>query len=230
MTAREEHDQAERDFVTNAAHELQSPLAAITSAVEVLQAGAKDGADRDRFLGHIEREAHRLNRLTRALLTLARAQIQVEQPRTEMIELCPMLEAIADRAEPTEGTVLTVECSDDVVLVSNRELLEQAISNVVRNSVKYTEEGTIRLVAHARDRDVAIEVVGTGTGIPAESLPRVTERFYRADPTPRGAGLGLAIVAASVQALGGELDIASTLGYGTTVTITLQGGATRVSR
>lgn len=66
VTIWEERDQAERDFVTNAAHELQSPLSAITSAVEVLQAGAKDGEDRDRFLGHIEREAQRLNRLTRA--------------------------------------------------------------------------------------------------------------------------------------------------------------------
>lgn len=223
-----EHDQAEREFVTNAAHELQSPLAAITSAVEVLQAGAKDSADRDRFIDHIEREAQRLARLTRAFLTLARAQVDVEEPRFELIDLRPLLEAIAERMEPAEGVELAVACPEDLALVSNMALLEQAISNVVRNSVKYTSEGSIRLLGVRREDEVAIVIEDTGEGIPEEALSRVSERFYRATDTGEGFGLGLAIVKAAMKALDGELTVASRKGYGTTVTLKLPVGATRV--
>jgi PAS domain S-box-containing protein len=223
-----ERDQAERDFVTNAAHELQSPLAAITSAVEVLQAGVKDSVDRDRFIGHIEREARRLDRLTRSLLTLARAEVGVEAPRSELIDLRPLLEAIAERMEPAEGVELAVACPGDLALVSNRALLEQAISNVVRNSVKYTSEGSIQLIGVRRGDEVVIAIRDTGEGIPDDALAHVKERFYRADDTREGFGLGLAIVDASMTALDGELTIASRKGYGTTVTLKLPVGATRV--
>jgi PAS domain S-box-containing protein len=230
VTQRESREQAERDFVTNAAHELQSPLAAITSAVDVLQAGAKDAPERDLFIGHIEREARRLDRLTKALLTLARAEVQVEAPRMELIDLCPLLQAIADRLEPAPGVELIVKCPKELALVSNRELLEQAISNIVRNAVKYTEEGSIRLIATARDGSVLIAVRDTGVGIPEESLSRVSERFYRANSTREGFGLGLAIVDAAMAVLGGELEIASSAGYGTTVTLKLPSGAKRLTK
>jgi signal transduction histidine kinase len=225
-----EQERAEREFVTNAAHELQSPLAAITSAVEVLQAGAKDTPERDLFIDHIQREAQRLDRLTRALLTLARAQTEVEEPRWEVIDLCPMLHAIAARMEPAPGVSLLVECPEDLALVTNRELLEQTISNVVRNAVKYTEEGSIRLVAEPRGL-VEIRIVDTGIGIPEEALPRVVERFYRADSSKEGFGLGLSIVQTAMDVLGGELEIASEgVGRGTTVTMRLPLRATRVAR
>jgi two-component system phosphate regulon sensor histidine kinase PhoR len=221
---------AERDFITNAAHELQSPLAAILSAVEVLQAGAKEKPDRDLFIEHIEREALRLNRVTKALLTLARAQTDVEVPRSELIDLEPMLEAIAERMDPLPGVEIMVNCPPDIALVSNRALLEQAISNVVRNSVKYTEHGTIKLVAAPRDSRVVIAVTDTGVGIPEEALPRVVERFYRPEGSRVGFGLGLAIVQAAMEVLDGELEIASSVGYGTTVTMRLPLRALRVTR
>jgi signal transduction histidine kinase len=220
----------EREFITNAAHELQGPLAAILSAVEVLQAGAKDKPERDRFIEHIERETRRLDRITKALLTLARAQTGVEPPRSELIDLAPMLEAIAERMEPATGVEIVVECPLELALVSNRELLEQAISNVVRNSVKYTEQGTIKLVAEPLDDRVLVVVADTGVGIPDEALPRVAERFYRAEASREGFGLGLAIVQAAMKVLDGELNIRSTFGQGTTVTMSLPTRALRVTR
>lgn len=229
-TPREAWQNAERDFITNAAHELQGPLAAILSAIEVLQAGAKEKADRDLFIEHIENEARRLDRINRSLLTLARAQTGVEMPRSELIDLCPMLEAIAERVEPAPGVEIVVQCSPRVALISNRELLEQAISNIVRNSVKYTEKGTIKLVATSRDSRVVIAVTDTGVGIPEEALPRVVERFYRADGSRAGSGLGLAIVQAAMEVLDGELEIASSVGYGTTVALSLPVRALRVTR
>lgn len=231
ITLQELRERAERDFIANAAHELQSPLAAITSAVEVLQAGAKDTENRDLFLGHIDREAQRLGRLTRALLTLARAQTRVEAPRDELIELCPMLEGIAGRMEPADGVILTVDCPRHLGVLSNRDLLVQAVSNVVRNSVAHTSRGSIHLKGlAAADGDIEISVADTGRGIAAEALPRIFDRFYRSDPTREGFGLGLAIVHASIEVLGGAMDIESSLGEGTTVRMTLPAGATLVRR
>jgi len=227
--SRDASQSAEREFITNAAHELQSPLAAILSAVEVLQAGAKDKPERDRFIEHIERETLRLDRITRALLTLARAQSGVEAPRSELVDLEPMLEAIAERCEPVPGVEIAVECRSDLALVSNRELLEQAITNVARNSVKYTEEGTIKLVGEPLDGRVLVGVVDTGVGIPDEALPRVAERFYRAEASRDGFGLGLAIVEAAMEVLDGDLDIVSRAGQGTTVTMSLPTRALRVT-
>ena len=221
----------EREFITNAAHELQGPLVVeALRDVEVLQAGAKDKPERDRFIEHIERETRRLDRITKALLTLARAQTGAEAPRSELIDLKPMLEAIAERCEPLPGVEIAVECASDLALVSNRELLEQAITNVARNSVKYTEQGTIRLVGEPLDGRVLIAVVDTGVGIPDDALPRVAERFYRAEASGHGFGLGLAIVQAAIEVLDGELDIVSRIGYGTTVTMSLPIRALRVTR
>ena len=221
---------AEREFITNAAHELQSPLAAILSAVEVLQAGAKDKPERDRFIEHIERETLRLDRITRALLTLARAQSGVEPPRSELIDLAPMLEAIAERCEPAPGVEIMVECPSDLALVSNRELLEQAITNVARNSVKYTEKGTIEILGESLDGRVLVAVADTGLGIADDALPRVAERFYRGESSRNGFGLGLAIVQAAMEVLDGDLDIVSQAGRGTTVRMSLPTRALMVTR
>jgi PAS domain S-box-containing protein len=229
VTERETRERAERDFVTNAAHELQTPIAAITSAVEVLQAGAKNTADRDLFIDHIEQQSQRLVRLTRALLTLSRAQSEFEEPRTEMIVLSSMLEAIAERMEPAEGVSLSVVCPAEVAVVANRELLEQVITNIVRNAVKYTEQGSIEVEAELRDGAAEVRVVDTGIGIAADTLPRVTERFYRGEVSGQGFGLGLSIVQSALDVMGGDLQIVSDgLGQGTTVTMTLPLGARNV--
>jgi two-component system, OmpR family, sensor histidine kinase ResE len=226
VSAEERRERAEREFVTNAAHELQSPLAAITSAIEVLQSGAKDSAERDLFLGHIERATLRLGRVVRALLTLARLQTGVEPPRPTLIELCPMLEALSDRMEPREGVALTVDCPRDLGVLASRDLLDQALTNLAHNAAKYTKTGSITLSGRAASSRVEIVVADTGRGIPADVLPRVFDRFYRSGPLDGGFGIGLAIVQACVQGMRGDLEIESAVGEGTTVTIRLPRGAT----
>ena len=226
ITSQERLERSEREFVTNAAHELQSPLAAIRSAVDVLQAGAKDTADRDLFLEHIEREALRLGRIVRALLTLARVQTGVEEPRVELIDVRPLLERIADTMEPAENVELIVDCPNELAVLTNQELLEQSVSNLVRNAVKHTTEGSIRLSGAPLNAHVEVRVADTGSGIPNEVLPRVFDRFYRANPQEEGFGLGLAIVNAAVDAMGGELEVESKVGEGTTISMRLPGRAT----
>ena len=223
VTVREQADRAERDFVTNAAHELQSPLAAIVSAVEVLQAGAKDSPQRDVFLGHVEREAARLARLVRALLILARAEIGVEPPRDELVALGALLAKVGESLHVSSDVELEVDCPDDLALLTNRELVEQAVMNLAENAAKMTRSGRIVLAARATaGRMVEISVTDTGPGIPATDRTRVFERFYRADPDRGpGFGLGLAIVRAVAEALDGNLDLDSTPGKGTTFRLRL---------
>jgi PAS domain S-box-containing protein len=222
VTERERLERAEREFVTNAAHELRTPLAAISGAIEVLQAGAKEvPEERDRFLEHIDRECGRLARLTTSLLSLARAQGGVEEPRLDLVELCPLLETLASRARTADGVVVEADCPPDLAAVSNAGLLEQALANLVSNAAHHTSEGSIVLTADSDgDRKVAIEVRDTGRGMTPEERARVTERFYRGSDG-EGFGLGLAIAAESARALGAELELESEVGRGTVARIVL---------
>jgi PAS domain S-box-containing protein len=230
VTVREQADRAERDFVTNAAHELQSPLAAIVSAVEVLQAGAKDSPQRDVFLGHIEREAARLSRLVRALLILARTEIGVEPPRDELVALASLLGKIGESLRVSSDVELEIDCPEQLAALTNGELLEQAVVNLAENAAKMTRSGRIVLAARAIDDGVVeISVSDTGPGIPAADRQRIFERFYRTEPDESpGFGLGLAIVRAIADALAGELDLESTPSVGTIVRLRLPRAASLV--
>ena len=232
VTTQERAERAERDFVTNAAHELQSPLASIVSAIEVLQAGAKDGPERDVFLRHIERESGRLARLVRALLVLARSQMGMEAPRDELVALRPFLDDVGGRLRLSSSVALHVDCPEGLALLTNRELLEQAVLNLAENAAKHTKSGTVALGARQLPDDVVeVLVSDTGTGIEARERGRVFERFYRADPNGGGGfGLGLAIVRAVANALDGEVELDSTVGSGTTIRLRLRHGATLVGR
>jgi two-component system sensor histidine kinase TctE len=225
-----DQERVERDFVTNAAHELQSPLASIISAIEVLQAGAKDGPERDVFLEHIERASDRLARLVRSMLVLARAQSGIEQPRDELIALGPVLEEIAAALNVAPGVEVRVSCPPDAAVVSNRELAEQALINLAENAAKHTAEGVIELSARASETATVLVVSDTGPGIPAPERPHVFERFYRGSGQGEGGfGLGLAIVHAAARSLGAEVELESAPGEGTVVRLRFPGTATLVS-
>lgn len=220
VTVRERRERAERDFVTNAAHELQTPLAALVSAVEVLVGGAKDTPERDLFLDHIARESERLTRLIRALLTLARAEMGADAPTVGVVALRPLLESVARQLNPAPGVAVSVTCPDDLAAVANAELLEQALVNLSENAAKYTAAGNITIDARRRGDTAQISVADTGPGISAADRPRVFERFQRG-ADGRGSGLGLAIVRSAIEALGGEVELDSQVGVGTTVRLRL---------
>jgi PAS domain S-box-containing protein len=225
VSERAQRRRAEREFVDNAAHELRTPLAAITSAIERLQAGARDVPEkRDRFLGHIQHESTRLNRLASSLLVLARAQTREESPRCESIPLVDLLADMADGLEPKPGVELVLDCPPDLVAWSNRDLLEHALLNLASNAVRHTDRGRIRVgVSLLAETSVMIEVCDTGSGMPRDELGRLFDRFYRGpDEEGRtGFGLGLPITKEAVEALGGRVEIDSVLGEGTTARIVL---------
>jgi len=224
LSEQERRELAEREFVTNAAHELRTPLTTIIGAVEVLQAGAKDdAAERDRFLAHIEREAARLARLARALLTLARARAGQEPPRVEAVELASLLDEVADELHPRDGVTVEVDCPLELQVSVNRDLLEQALRNLGENAAKHTPSGRIVLRARAADTSVLVEVEDTGVGMSAETQHHVFDRFYRGQGRDaEGFGLGLAIVREAVRSLGGRIELDSAPSRGTRVRITLE--------
>lgn len=224
LTEQERRELAEREFVTNAAHELRTPLTTIIGAVEVLQGGAKDDpAERDRFLAHIEREAERLARLARALLTLARAHAGQERPRAAAVPLRALLQEVAVDVRPAEGVAVEVECPPALLAAVNRDLLEQALRNLSENAAKHTRAGRIVLRAYAHGSSLAVEVEDTGVGMSAEAQQHAFDRFYRGrDRDAEGFGLGLAIVRQAVRSLEGRLELDSAPGEGTRVRIVLE--------
>jgi signal transduction histidine kinase/transcriptional regulator with GAF, ATPase, and Fis domain len=225
VSERERRWRAEREFVDNAAHELRTPLAAITSAIERLQGGARDVPERrDRFLGHIQQESSRLNRLASSLLVLARAQTREEAPRREEIALRALLEELFAGLELNPGVDVLVDCPSDLIAFSNRDLLEHALLNLASNAARHTDRGEVRVSARVEpDGSLAIELSDTGSGIRPEELDRLFDRFYRGPTEERrsGFGLGLPITKEAVEALGGQIKIDSVMGTGTTARILL---------
>jgi two-component system sensor histidine kinase VicK len=224
VSERERRERAEREFVANAAHELRTPLTTIVGAVDALQAGAKDDPrHRDRFLAHIERESGRLARLTRALLVLARAQTRQEAPLLVAVPARELLEDIREGLTPAAGVSIDVECDGEVLLHTERDLVEQALANLAVNAVRHTAHGRILLAARTLEGGlVELEVTDTGTGIAPADRERIFERFYRANGRDAdGFGLGLSIVRQAVVALGGTIDAHSAPGSGTRVRIQL---------
>lgn len=230
-TERERAERAQREFVTNAAHELRTPIAGIVTSVEMLQTGAKDDpAARDDFLAHIEREAARLTRLTRALLVLARAEAHQEEPQVAPVDLEALLLRVAESVDPLPGVDVTVWCEPGLEAQAEPDLLEQALLAVVQNARKYTESGSIALRGRRIDGVATIEVEDTGRGMPDAERARIFERFYRGvDDDAGGFGLGLAIAAQAVRVLGGRIDVESTRGSGTTVRVVLPAARAEVA-
>jgi signal transduction histidine kinase len=225
VSDRERRRRAELEFVGNAAHELRTPLSAIASAVERLQAGAREDPEkRDRFIGHIQRESGRLNRLTSSLLALARAQTREEVPQLEEIRLRGLLEELVGGLEVRRGVGVVVECPSDLAVSGNHDLLEHALLNLLTNATRHTERGQIRVAAGIDDQGaVIIKVVDPGTGIPTDELGLLFDRFYRGSGEKPGIGfgLGLPITKEAVEAMGGRVEIESLLGSGTTVRVVL---------
>jgi signal transduction histidine kinase len=222
VTEEERRERAEREFVTNAAHELRTPVAAIASAVEVLQQGAKENPpDRDRFLELVERQTARLTNLARALLTLARAQTRSEAVRLEPVRLEPLVSEIAGSV--TAESVAVEVCCEDAEALAHYELLHHAIENLLANARRHAAGSEVTLRVEHMDGDkVRIDVADTGSGMTAPEMQRALDRFYRAPSADGdGFGLGLSIVREVVTAMDGTLSIESVQGKGTTVSIVL---------
>ena len=212
-------EEAEREFVSNAAHELRNPLAGITSGIEVLRGGAKDDPDaRDRFLGRLALDAERMTRLTQSLLMLARVEAEGRRDPAQVVDVTLAAAEAADAVAAPEGVEMRSEIQADLVAEGDPVLVRQVMIGLLTNACAHTPPpGTVTLrAARGEDKIVTIEVQDTGKGIPPEEHDRVFERFYRGSATLEGEGfgLGLSIARRMVNLMGGEIGLRSEPGQG----------------
>ncbi|MGB3561659.1 MAG: ATP-binding protein [Thermoanaerobaculia bacterium] len=223
-----------RDFVANVSHELKTPLSAIRGYAETLRDGAlEDPQASTRFLDRILQQCRRLQALLEDLLVLSRLESLEGQVERQPVELSALVGECVELMTPQiadKGVDLSIEERPVGSLLGDREALERLVANLVDNGLKYNRDGgglVIRLFTVA---DTAVlEVEDSGIGIPADSLTRVFERFYRVDKgrsrSEGGTGLGLAIVKHVAQLHGGRVEVESHLGQGSVFRVHLPLGS-----
>ncbi|PZU08228.1 ATP-binding protein [Sphingomonas sp.] len=219
------------DFVANASHELRTPLAALIGFIETLEDanGPDDAPIRARFLGIMGAEARRMQRLIDDLMSLSRIEADRFVVPRETIDLVALTRVACAEIEGGGKSGGRVLCSIEAPVANvhgDRAQLLQLLHNVIGNALKYGRpESPVAVSIGTADHNAILIVRDEGEGIPAELIPRLTERFYRVDPGRSralgGTGLGLAIVKHVVERHRGRLDIVSIVGAGTTVTVTL---------
>jgi signal transduction histidine kinase len=224
-------DEAQRQFVASASHELRTPVAALKGAIEILEDGADEKpATRARFLGTMRVEVERLQRLVDHLFTLA----QVDAGRLVLHERAENLSDVIDvvvtsmgpLAEEAGVTIRSQTAEPGPIARFDRDRITQVLVALVDNAIKHSGPGDVVTVsAGARADRVEVTVSDTGTGIAPEAMPRIYERFYtdRAAESGgrRGSGLGLSIAKEVIEAHGSAITAESTLGVGTTFRFTL---------
>ena len=217
-----------RDFVTNASHELKTPVASILALSDTLRTAAGDDPEAvARFLSRLEQEAERLAALVGDLLELSR--LEAAQPEPAEVRLDRVVhdeaERLRSRAEGA-GLRLRVEAARPVLVWGSAADLALLVHNLLDNAVRYTGEGgEVRVSVGRMDGAAELTVDDTGMGIPSRDLDRIFERFYRVDAARSretgGTGLGLSIVRHVAEAHGGSVHVRSVLGAGSTFVIRL---------
>ncbi len=216
---------AEREFVSNAAHELRNPIAGISGAIEVLRAGAKDDPKaREHFLARLSDDAERVSRLTDSLLTLARIEAGGDTP-TESVEVREVIGEAAQAVASPDGIEVRLEVEPELTAEADAVLLRQVLIGLLTNAFKNTPPpGVVTLRARLHGGgEVLMEVSDTGSGIAPEEVGRVFERFYRGAGAleQEGFGLGLSIARRMVDVMGGEIGVESKVGEGSTFWVRL---------
>jgi len=222
-----EAERIKNDFISSVSHELRTPLTAIQGWAETL---LDDGGDRDilrRGMNIIISETTRLSGMVEELLDFSRMQsgrLKLEMGSVDALaELSDVVLMYAERAK-RDGILLTYSDNDLIVpIIGDKNRLRQVFVNIVDNAVKYSDPGgAIHVTARAGQSGILIVVQDNGIGIGPDDLPKVKEKFYKADSTRRSSGIGLAVADEIITRHGGSLNIQSEYGKGTKVTVRLQ--------
>jgi two-component system sensor histidine kinase VicK len=238
ITERQKLENMQMDFVANVSHELKTPLTTIKSYTETLLTGQVDDPETEtQFLGIIDMEADRMNRLVKDLLQLSRLDYRQEKWNKKESNLISLLKSVVTKVELTaKNKNQHLNCIFDdnqkILSVIDKDGIEQVLMNVLSNAIKYTQEGgRIDIDALQKGRYAQLIIADNGMGIPEKELSRVFERFFRVDKARSramgGTGLGLAISQQIVEEHNGSIELESKEGKGTRVTINLPLAPTR---
>lgn len=237
ITERERTEAMRRDFVANVSHEIRTPLTVLAGFVETIATLPLTDVERERVLGLMQQQTARMTTLVEDLLTLAKLEGSPRPPAdrwTPVARLFNQVESEARGLSAGRHAFRFAVTSEDEIAGNDSEWTS-AVANLVSNAVRYTPAGGTISVGwtHRADGGAEIEVRDTGPGIAREHIGRLTERFYRVDGSRSretgGTGLGLSIVKHVVQRHGGELDIQSELGRGSTFRIGVPASRVRPS-
>ncbi|HEV7375650.1 MAG TPA: ATP-binding protein [Pyrinomonadaceae bacterium] len=229
ITRLERLERVRQEFLSNVSHELRTPLTAIIAFVETLEDGAiADQESNRRFLSIIRKNAERMHNLIDDILELSAIEAGMVRVELEAVRLYGLvndvLTALASRAKERHVT-LKNEVAAQAIVYADARRLEQMLTNLVHNAIKFNRENGSVTIRHERTERDRISVTDTGDGIPPEHIKRIFERFYRIDRARSremgGTGLGLAIVKHLARAHGGEVSVQSTPGEGSIFVIEL---------
>lgn len=232
ITERQKLERMQMDFVANVSHELKTPLTTIKSYTEtLLDTGVEDQEIAKNFLGIIDTEADRMNRLVKDLLQLSRLEYNQEKWYKKESNLIPLLRTAVTKMEMmAQGKKQHVNCIFDsdqrIMAIIDKDRIEQVLLNVISNAIKYTQNGgRIDIDATKKGKAAYIIVTDNGMGIPEGEISRVFERFFRVDKARSrsmgGTGLGLAISKQIIEEHNGTITLESKEGRGTKVIMTL---------
>lgn len=216
-------DKVKNDFISTVSHELRTPLTAIKGWAETIR-DIGDAEMTEKGINVIISEADRLYGIVEDLLDFSKMQsgrmVMRAEPLDAVAELDSAIDVFMDRAK-RDGINLIYNSPDITAPVTaDRNLLKQVFANILDNAFKYTESGgRVAVFAETTSEELIVSIADTGCGISPEDLPHITEKFYKANMSVRGSGIGLAVVDEIIKMHGGRLDIASTKGKGTVVTI-----------
>jgi two-component system phosphate regulon sensor histidine kinase PhoR len=237
ITEREKTDAMRRDFVANVSHEIRTPLTVVAGFVETMTELPLGEAERTRVLGLMAKQTDRMQSLVADLLTLATLEGSPSPIADRWNDVARLLGKAVDEARALSAGQHAIDASggEGVLLAGSESELHSAIANLLNNAVRYTPPGgTISLRWQGRgDGGGEIAVSDSGIGVAREHLPRLTERFYRVDGSRSrdtgGTGLGLSIVKHVVQRHGGDIDIQSEPGRGSTFRLLLPPSRVRLT-
>ncbi len=230
-------EQKRRRFVSDASHELKTPLASIKLLTDSILQNDMDTETVREFVSDIGDEAERLNRMTEKLLSLTKVDGQISE-ESEIIYISPTIRRVAKHLGLIADQAfidITLNLEEDIPVLILEDDLYQIVYNLMENGIKYNvADGNLTVTLKRQDENAIIQISDTGMGIPEDALPHVFERFFRVDKARSrasgGSGLGLAIVRAIVQRNRGEINVESILGQGTTFTVTFPAFDTEVDQ
>ena len=226
ITERENAEQLRREFTANVSHELKTPLHSISGCAELMKNGMVKPEDTVRFAGQIYSEAQRLINLIEDIIRLSRLDEGAEDMQRERVDLYALSASVIDSLgnEAKENKITVELCGAPAFIWGVRQLVSGMIYNLLDNAIKYNKaNGSVKLTVSNEGEFSLLNVSDTGIGIPPEHQSRVFERFYRVDKSHSkevgGTGLGLSIVKHSAMVHNAKIDLQSTPGKGTSITV-----------